>query len=217
MHRVLAHRPRRLLAATTIVLAFVAAPVAPSGAAPEPVTFIASGGQITFAGQSVAIPPGGLLSGEWDAATGAFNGSLGVGVLNLPVDASIANLGIINLTFDVRPGPVTGTIPADGSPGTLSSDFTVVISGTVPLEFNCTLGPVSFNLATTLSGDNITASEAGFTVPVLAVTETCGVASVASGLLGLPSTDSSAELTFTRAAAGTAAPVQVTGQPLFTG
>lgn len=217
MHRLLAQGPRRLLAAGAIIVAIVAIPLAPSGAAPEPVNFTATGGQISFAGQTVAIPPGGVLSGEWDAATGAFNGALSVGVLNLPIDASIANLGTINLTFDVRPGPVSGTIPADGSPGTLSSDFNVVISGTEPLAFTCSLGPISFNLAASLSGDTIAASESGFTVPVLPVTETCGVASVASGLLGLPSTDSYAELTFARSGATTAAPVQVTGQPLFTG
>ena len=33
------------------------------------------------------------------------------------VDASIANLGIINLSLDVQLGPVSGTIPADGAPG----------------------------------------------------------------------------------------------------
>lgn len=220
MHTMKPRMSRRAAVAAALVLAVVAAPLSPSGAAVENVNFTASGGQITFAGQTAAIPPGGVLSGQWDPTSGSFNGSLSVGVLNLPVDASLANLGTINLTFDVRPGPVSGTIPADGSTGTLSSDFNVTIIGTEPLAFSCSLGPISFNLAASLSGGTLSATQSGFTVPPVPVTETCGVATLANGLLGLPSTDSFAELSFTQgpsSPAGPAAVPQVTGQPLFTG
>lgn len=210
----------RALAVVAIATGVVVAPVTSTSAAPEPVSFTVTGGQIAFAGQSVDIPPGGVLSGTWDAATGAFSGSLTVSQLTLPVDASAANLGVIDLTFDVQPGPVTGTVPADGSPGTLSSDFNITITAVAPLAFTCSLGPISFNLTSTLSGDTLTASQDGFVVPVLPASDTCGVAAAASGLLGLPSTDSSATLTFALnagAAPAGPAPVVVTGTPLFTG
>jgi hypothetical protein len=215
MHGTMRRTAVRALAVVALAAGALVAPVTSSGAAPEPISFTVTGGQIAFAGQSVDIPPGGVLSGTWDAVTGTFNGSLTFGQLTLPVDASAANLGVIDLTFDVQPGPVTGTVPADGSPGTLSSDFNITITAVTPLPFTCSLGPISFNLTATLSGTTLNASQDGFVVPVLPASDTCGVASAASGLLGLPSSDSSASLSF-RLNSG-AAPAAVTGSPLFTG
>jgi hypothetical protein len=198
-----------------VVMALLVGPAVPTSAAPQPVSFSISGGQLSFAGQTVSLPPGGQLSGTWDEATGAFSGDLVLGRTTLPVDASVANLGTINLTFDVSATRVTGTVPADGSPGSLASSFTFVISATEPLPLTCDLGPIAFELSASLSDGTITASQSGFEVPVLVATPTCGIAQAASSLLGLPSTDSSVELVFVRDTAG-AAPA-VTSAPLFTG
>jgi hypothetical protein len=199
-----------------IIVALVALPPSGTQAAPQPVTFAVAGGQIAFAGQTVAVPAGGTLIGTWDDTTGAFSGDLVIGRTTLPVDASIANLGTINLTFDVSASKVTGTVPADGSPGTLSSTFSFVVSAVEPLPLTCELGPINFELAATLSDGTITANQSGFQVPVLPATPTCGIAQAASGLLGLPSTASSVELVFVREGSPAAARA-VTGTPLFTG
>jgi hypothetical protein len=211
------HRSIRVMAAALGVLAtLVVLPAPTTGAAPQPVTFTIAGGQISFAGQTVNLPGGGKLTGTWDEVTGEFSGDVTIGRTTLPVDASLANLGTINLTIDVSATRVSGTVPADGSPGSLASTFSFVVSAVEPLPLTCDLGPIAFQLTATLSDGTITASQSGFEVPVLPASPTCGIAQAASGLLGLPSTASAVELVFTLDGSPAAARV-VSGTPLFTG
>jgi len=105
-------------------------PGRPSGAEASPVSFDFDGGELTFqasTGSPVVLeyPAGGTLDGSWDPSSGAFDGTLdGAGFASIPQPFDMV-LKVKLFAEEHAEGPIalSGTIPADGSPGELQAEI----------------------------------------------------------------------------------------------
>jgi hypothetical protein len=163
-------------------------------AATQRVYFTLSGGTITLGALgTVDIPasPTSALDGQWDAATGEFSGSLAVDPIPItdPIPATAFLLA----------GPVTGTVPADGSPGSVSVNLTIRLEA---LGQVCLLELGALQLETLLDANSgiLLAGNDSFNIPAVGDNGgACSLASTINGLVPLPLQGAALELELTAA------------------
>jgi len=170
-------------------------PAAAFNAAEVEIEYALASGSLVIGSTPIPIPSGAAdLTGNWDSESGALDATLAFN----PFTVDLAELlpgasGNVTITG----GAITGTVPPDGTPGAVSTSITVgleVLLGGNPLAV-CSIGPVALELRAELleEGATIKATGAGFNVPAATGGALCDTANLA---LGLPTSDSSAELVF---------------------
>ena len=163
-------------------------------AATQRVYFTLAGGQLTLGTLgTVAIPASttSALDGQWDADTGEFNGTLAVDPIPItdPIPA----------TAFLIAGPVTGTVPADGTPGSVAVNLTIRLEA---LSQVCLLELGALQLDTVLDASTgvLAASNGSFNIPAVGDNEgACSLASTINGLVPLPLQGASLQLGFVAA------------------
>jgi hypothetical protein len=190
---------RPLMAAAVGLVAVASLPhgASPVSAAPRSMTF-AVAGSMTVGGTGTAIDfPAGAT---WRAIIDTDKGTIKDGRVSVP-PFSMAVPIVDEVTIELRDAKLaTGTIGADGQV-TLKSSFEVVIAA-----LGCKISPINIPFTTKASGGkkfdgkSATVVARGFTLPALRGTSLggCPLASLANGLLGLPtSTDTAVTMTLT--------------------
>lgn len=191
------NRSRTVRAAVVAgVMALLLGPAAAAQAAVVPVNFNLVEGLLDIGGTAIAIPAAGAtLSGDWDNETGDFNGALVIPAFSTEVDAGLG--APITLDVVITATPVVGTVPPDGTDGSVTTALTVNVGVTL-LGAACSLGPVNLVLITTLGEDAagdiiLEAFQQGFTIPAAVCTQS-SFDSLVNGALGLPTTSTFIEL-----------------------
>lgn len=195
------NRSRTVRAAVVAgVMALLLGPAAAAQAAVVPVNFNLTGGILSIGGLPIDIPAAGAsIGGDWDNESGDFTGALTIPGFAVDLDAATSGLPLdVSLDVTIDAGPVVGTVPPDGAVGSVTTSLTVGV-GVALLGLTCSLGPVDLELATSLAevGEEeeivLTATDAGFTVPV-AVCSDPTLGGLVNDALGLPTSETSIEL-----------------------
>jgi hypothetical protein len=189
------NRSRTVRAAVVAgVMALLLGPAAAAQAAVVPVNFNITGGLLGIGAIGLPLPGGGTIAGDWDDVTGDFTGNLTIPSFTVPASDDVP----LELTVSITATPLVGTVPPDGAAGTVTTSLTATINALAGVLV-CDLGPIDLSLTTTLVElDGVTtlvATATGFTVPAVAATATCALAGTVNDVLGLPTSESSLELT----------------------
>ena len=180
------------------VMALLLGPAAAAQAAVVPVNFNLTGGLLTIGSLPVEIPAtGATIAGDWDNESGDFTGALTIPGFSVDLPAATSGLPLdVALAVTIDAGPVVGTVPPDGSVGSVTTSLTVGV-GVELLGLTCSLGPVNLTLDTSLAevGADIvlTVTGSGFTVPV-AVCSDPSLGGLVNDALALPTSETGIEL-----------------------
>jgi hypothetical protein len=132
------------------------------------------------------------------------------GVTFAPISTNVAVAGF-NLQVSIllnATGPVTGKLPLNGGPASISvpAQATIEALPLIPASQGCTVGPITFDMTGTYDAATKKLSIAQPNVNVPAVGESCGqLGGIVNSQLGLPSANNSVNLDFLVEAAQSAA------------
>jgi hypothetical protein len=204
------NRSRTVRAAVVAgVMALLLGPAGAAQAAVVPVSFTISGGILGIGAVDIPLPGGGTIAGDWDDVTGDFTGALTIAPFVVPASDDVP----LELTVSITATPLVGTVPPDGTVGTVTTELTATINALGGVLV-CNVGPIALELSTTLVEEagvvTLVATDAGFTVPAVVATAACALADTVNGVLGLPTSDSSLELTAVLGGAPAPTPTPVT-------
>ena len=218
-------RPFLVAGAVIISAAAVVLPGSTGSATPATANIPISFGEMVVNGTTVNFPtvPGATLSGEYDADTGAFSGTLVIPAFAVSGVTSLTQP--FNLLFAPVNSPVSGTIPQSGTGsvsiggwavGILLPDQSITIDSGCSVTIGTTSMAASFNSADKsllLSGPLSIPGATCTGIDPVALPAGLGNEALVNAYLGLPTTNASYMLGSNDASALLAQPAK----PAFTG
>jgi hypothetical protein len=199
-----AGRPRRRLAAAIVAASALLlgslAMSSPAGAATEQINFTLTGSTTLGSQPPIDFPDGSGWSADFDTDTG----DLTTGAITIPATTIEPIEGVqVGVSF-LDAAPSTGFYDPDTGELEINGSFLISLSITI-LGATCDVGPLAANLSTSnaggspLTGDPATGvvTAINFTVPAVAVTDTCDAAAAGAinSTLGLPTSTSNITMT----------------------
>jgi len=165
------NRSRGMRAAVVAgVMALLLGPAAAAQAAVVAVNFNITEGSLSISGATLPLP-GGNIAGDWDDVTGDFTGTINIPTSTIEdFEVEVEGIGTLSLDIDLSftEGAVVGTVPPDGSTGSVTTAITVgIFVDAGLLVVDCSLGPVNLTLATVLDAatGTLTATASDFAIP----------------------------------------------------